>query len=218
MSASNKPTRRHCLTMLAGGLALGLLPPAFPLAAAPASQTLAERLNAAALARTRVRVVYDLAYVRLAYPGGDVAADRGVCADVVIRVYRAVGIDLQQLVHEDMRGAFAAYPKHWGLTRPDSNIDHRRVPNLETFLKRQGAALPVSDVPADYRASDVVAWNLKGASGFLPHIGMVTDRKGLTGRPKVVHNIGAGPRLEDVLFHWPMTGHYRYLPLELAQG
>ncbi len=218
MSASHKPTRRHCLTTLAGGLALGLLSPAFPLAAAPASQTLAERLNAAALARTRVRVVYDPAYVRLAYPGGDVAADRGVCADVVIRVYRAVGVDLQQLVHEDMRNAFAAYPKHWGLTRPDSNIDHRRVPNLETFLKRQGADLPVSDIPANYRAGDVVAWNLKGASGFLPHIGMVTDRKVLTGRPKVVHNIGAGPRLEDVLFHWPMTGHYRYLPLELAQG
>jgi uncharacterized protein YijF (DUF1287 family) len=158
----------------------------------------AARLSAAALARTEVRVTYDPAYVRLAYPGGDVAPDRGVCADVVIRVFRsALGVDLQRLVHEDMTAAFAAYPRHWGLSRPDRNIDHRRVPNLETFLKRQG---------------DIVAWNLRGRSGFLPHIGIVTDRIGAAGRPQVVHNIGAGPRLEDVLFAWPITGHYRWLP------
>jgi hypothetical protein len=214
-------TRRRCLSTLAGGLALGALLPALPAAAAltwqSPAQRLAARLNAAALARTRARVVYDPAYVRLAYPGGDVPADRGVCADVVIRSYRALGIDLQQLVHEDMRAAFEAYPKHWGLSRPDSNIDHRRVPNLETFLKRQGAALPASDDPADYRPGDLVAWNLRGASGFLPHIGIVTDRRGITGRPRVVHNIGAGPRLEDVLFNWPMTGHYRWLPPDLAK-
>lgn len=220
MPALTPPTRRCCLQALAGGLVLGMLLPALPAAAALTSQDparrLAARLNAAALARTRARVVYDPAYVRLAYPGGDVPADRGVCADVVIRSYRALGIDLQQLVHEDMRGAFHAYPKHWGLRRPDSNIDHRRVPNLETFLKRRGAALAVSDDPADYRPGDLVAWNLRGASGFLPHIGIVTDRRGISGRPKVVHNIGAGPRLEDVLFNWPMTGHYRWLPLDLA--
>ncbi len=216
MPAAKMPTRRRCLGALAEGLALGALLPALPAAAALTSQSLAARLNAAALARTRARVVYDPAYVRLAYPGGDVPADRGVCADVVIRSYRALGIDLQQLVHEDMRAAFDAYPKHWGLSRPDSNIDHRRVPNLETFLKRQGAALPVSDAPADYRPGNLVAWNLRGASGFLPHIGIVTDRRGITGRPRVVHNIGAGPRLEDVLFNWPMTGHYRWLPLNLA--
>jgi hypothetical protein len=121
-------------------------------------------------------------------------------------------VDLQRLVHEDMTAAFAAYPRHWGLSRPDRNIDHRRVPNLETFLKRQGAALAVTDDPADYRPGDIVAWNLRGRSGFLPHIGIVTDRIGAAGRPQVVHNIGAGPRLEDVLFSWPITGHYRWLP------
>jgi len=173
----------------------------------------AARLSAAALARTELEVTYDPAYVRLAYPGGDVAADRGVCADVVIRVYRsALGVDLQLLVHEDMTAAFATYPQHWGLDRPDRNIDHRRVPNLEAFLKRQGAALAVTDDPADYRPGDIVAWNLKGMRGFLPHIGIVTDRVGPDHRPQVVHNIGAGPQLEDVLFAWPITGHYRWLP------
>jgi len=173
----------------------------------------AARLSAAALARTEVQVTYDPAYVHLAYPGGDVAADRGVCADVVIRVYRsALGVDLQLLVHEDMTAAFATYPQHWGLDRPDRNIDHRRVPNLETFFRRQGAAIAVTDDPADYRPGDVVAWNLRGESGFLPHIGIVTDRIGPSGRPQVVHNIGAGPRLEDVLFSWPITGHYRWHP------
>lgn len=189
---------------------LALLP---GVALAETGSSPAARLSAAALARTEVRVTYDPAYVRLAYPGGDVAADRGVCADVVIRVFRAaLGVDLQQLVHEDMTAAFAAYPRHWGLTRPDRNIDHRRVPNLETFFRRQGAALPVTDDPADYRPGDVVAWNLRGGSGFLPHIGIVTDRPGASGRPQVVHNIGAGPRLEDVLFAWPVTGHYRWHP------
>lgn len=211
-----EPTRRICLQMLAAGLALGVAP-LRAAQTAPSAQALAARLNAAALARTRVRVVYDPSYRRLAYPGGDVPADRGVCADVVIRCYRtALGIDLQKLVHEDMTAAFDAYPRHWGLSRPDRNIDHRRVPNLETFFRRQGAALPAGDDPAAYRPGDLVAWNLKGASGFLPHIGIVTDRHsglgGLAGRPKVVHNIGAGPRLEDVLFAWPMTGHYRWLP------
>jgi hypothetical protein len=191
-----------------------LLPAGDPAAAAAAS--VAERLSAAALARTEARVTYDPAYVRLAYPGGDVPADRGVCADVVIRAYRALGIDLQQRVHEDMTAAFDAYPKRWGLTRPDSNIDHRRVPNLAAFLRRQGAALRVTDDPADYRPGDVVAWNLRGSAngrgGFLPHIGIVTDRLAASGRPQVVHNIGAGPQLEDVLFAWPITGHYRWLP------
>ena len=179
-------------------------------AAADAADTAAGRLNAAALARTEVRVTYDPAYVRLAYPGGDVAPDRGVCADVIVRVFRAaLGVDLQKLVHEDMTAAFGAYPPLWGLARPDRNIDHRRVPNLETFFRRQGAALAVTDDPADYRPGDVVAWNLRKASGFLPHIGIVTDRVGASGRPLVVHNIGAGPKLEDVLFAWPITGHYR---------
>lgn len=170
-------------------------------------------LSAAAIERTRVAVVYDPAYVRLAYPGGDVAPDRGVCADVIVRALRTLGIDLQQLVHEDMRAAFAAYPRHWGLTRPDPNIDHRRVPNLETFFDRRGAQLPPSSNPDDFAPGDIVAWNLKGEKGgWLPHIGVVTDRIGASGRPLVVHNIGAGPQLEDVLFDWPITGRYRYRP------
>ena len=144
--------------------------------------------------------------MRLDYPGGDVAADRGVCADVVVRALRALDIDLQQLVHEDMKRAFAAYPDHWGLTRPDRNIDHRRVPNLEAYLSRAGAKLRPSDNPADYAPGDIVAWNLKGDAGWLPHIGIVTDRIAPSGRPLIVHNIGAGPKLEDVLFSWRMTG------------
>ncbi len=181
-------------------------------AAAAQTEDFGARLSAAALARTESAVVYDPAYVRLAYPMGDVAPDRGVCADVVVRALRALGHDLQRLVHEDMKSAFAAYPGHWGLARPDPNIDHRRVPNLETFLTRAGARLPASDDPADYLPGDIVAWNLRGDAGWLPHIGVVTDRIAPSGRPMVVHNIGAGPQLEDVLFDWKMTGRYRYRP------
>lgn len=170
------------------------------------------RLSAAALARTQAQVVYDSSYQRIDYPGGDVAADRGVCADVVIRALRTLGTDLQKLVHEDMRENFSAYPNHWGLRRPDRNIDHRRVPNLETYFTRRGARLPISDQPADYAPGDIVAWNLKGPGGWLPHIGVVTDQIGENGRPLIVHNIGAGPQLEDVLFAWPLTGRYRYRP------
>jgi len=176
-----------------------------------------ERLAAAAIVRTAHRVTYDAGYERIAYPMGDVADDRGVCSDVVVRSLRAVGYDLQELVHEDMRSAFGAYPKHWGLTRPDSNIDHRRVPNLEKFFTRRGFRLASSSDPADYRPGDIVAWNLKGATGgWLPHIGVVTDRIGASGNPMVVHNVGAGPKLEDVLFDWPMTGRYRLMEDKFA--
>ena len=167
------------------------------------------QLSDAAIERTTHAVVYDPAYVPLAYPGGDVPADKGVCADVIIRTLRVIDIDLQKLVHEDMRANFSAYPKLWGLSRPDRNIDHRRVPNLEAFLKRRGAELPPSLKPADYQPGDIVAWNLRGDAGFLPHIGIVTDKIGDSGWPLIVHNIGAGPELEDVLFSWPMTGRYR---------
>jgi len=167
------------------------------------------RLSAAALERTQFSVTYDPAYVQLAYPGGDVSADKGVCADVVIRVLRTLEVDLQKLVHEDMRVNFSAYPKLWGLNRPDRNIDHRRVPNLETYLNRLGAELTPSVKPEEYKPGDIVAWNLRGDAGFQPHIGIVTDQIGDSGWPKVVHNIGAGPELEDVLFSWPMTGRYR---------
>lgn len=167
-----------------------------------------ERLVAAAMERLNHQVVYDGSYVRLAYPNGDVPANTGVCTDVVIRSYRKVGIDLQQLVHEDMRANFSVYPKNWGLTRPDSNIDHRRVPNLQTFFTRHGQSLAISQMADDYLPGDLVTWLV---GGKLPHIGIVVERRSKDGkRPLIVHNIGAGPQLEDVLFEFPITGHYRY--------
>lgn len=171
----------------------------------------AERLVEAAHERTRHRVVYTPSYVRLVYPGGDVPAGTGVCTDVIIRAYRKLGLDLQVLVHEDMRRAFAKYPTIWGLKRTDSNIDHRRVPNLRRFFKRRGAELAISRKAVDYRPGDLVTWSLK-SRGSLPHIGIVTERKSRQGIPLIVHNIGAGPQLEDILFKYPITGHYRYFP------
>jgi uncharacterized protein YijF (DUF1287 family) len=165
-------------------------------------------LISAALAQTTRHVVYDGSYRRLAYPGGDVPSDVGVCTDVVIRAYRAVGVDLQQRVHEDMTRAFAAYPRLWGLARPDANIDHRRVPNLQTFFRRRGADRVASSDPGGYQPGDLVSWMLPGN---LPHIGLVMDRRSADGaRPLIVHNIGNGPQLEDMLFAFPVTGHYRY--------
>ncbi len=188
-------------------------PPQGPVPPAPEAHVLddfSRRLVDAAVERTEHRVRYDGAYRRIPYPGGDVPDDVGVCTDVVIRSYRAVGIDLQQEVHEDMRGAFAAYPRKWGLRRPDPNIDHRRVPNLRTFFRRRGAELPVT---AEVRPGDVVTWMLPGN---LPHIGLVIDRRAADGtRPLIVHNIGAGPRVEDALHKYPLTGHYRYRPKKL---
>ena len=177
---------------------------------APALAATADQFVAAALERTRHKVVYDPAYRTIAYPMGDVPAATGVCTDEVIRAYRALGIDLQRLVHEDMRAAFKVYPKQWGLERPDRNIDHRRVPNLRVFFARHGKSLPVTAKGADYAPGDLVTWNLPGN---LPHIGMVTGRRSADGaRPLIVHNIGAGPMLEDMLFDYEITGHYRYLP------
>ena len=166
------------------------------------------RLSAAALERTRHRVRYDGSYRRIPYPGGDVPNDVGVCTDLVIRTYRRLGIDLQREVHEEMQRNFDAFPKQWGLKRPDPNIDHRRVPNLQRFFGRRGVALPVTDEPDDYLPGDLVTWMLPGN---LPHIGIVVDRlTANSDRPLIVHNIGAGPELEDVLFRFPITGHYRY--------
>lgn len=174
----------------------------------------AHRLSTAAIERTNHIVTYDPAYVRLSYPMGDVAPDRGVCADVVVRALRALGVDLQELVHEDMKTAFSAYPNHWGLSRPDPNIDHRRVPNLEIFFLRLGAGQEITNDPSAYEPGDIVAWNLRGDSGgWLPHIGIVTDQITASGRPMIAHNIGAGPKLEDVLFDWEITGHYRLADL-----
>ena len=161
-------------------------------------------------AREQVGVTrgYDSSYRQIAYPGGDVPLRTGVCTDVVIRAFRKAGIDLQVLVHEDMKRNFAAYPRTWGLTRPDTNIDHRRVPNLATFFRRRGGALAVTRKGADYKPGDVVTWRL---SSGVPHIGLVSDvRVPGTDRHQVVHNIGAGAQSEDVLFAYELTGHYRY--------
>lgn len=168
------------------------------------------RLAAMALTQTRMRTTYDASYQRIAYPGGDVPPDKGVCADVVIRAYRGLGIDLQVLVHKDMVKAFARYPWRWGLKRTDTNIDHRRVPNLETFLQRHGSAVPVSAVAHDYKPGDLVSWTVGGS---LPHIGIVSAHRSKDGvRPLIVHNIGEGTKLEDVLFEFPIVGHFRYRP------
>ena len=163
-----------------------------------------------AQAQVGVTVTYDPAYVDLKYPGGDVPADRGVCTDVVIRAFRAVGMDLQRLVHEDMKAHFPAYPHLWGLSRTDLNIDHRRVPNLMTFFTRRGKSLPITASAVDYQPGDVVTWMLPGN---LPHVGLVVTETAPDdpARHLVIHNIGAGARMEDVLFGFKQTGHYRPL-------
>ncbi|MCO5295345.1 MAG: DUF1287 domain-containing protein [Fimbriimonadaceae bacterium] len=186
--------------LLAILLAFGA-PPATPSARAAA-------LCEAALAQIGVTKVYDPSYVKIDYPGGDVPVDRGVCTDVLVRAYRAVGQDLQRLVHEDMRLHFSAYPQMWGLTKPDPNIDHRRVANLQCFFRRRGAELPIRGFPAAYEPGDLVAWDLNG-KGLL-HIGIVVEPADRPGTRWIVHNIGAGAQLEDGLFAWRIIGHYRY--------
>jgi uncharacterized protein YijF (DUF1287 family) len=158
----------------------------------------------AAAAQVGVTVDYDPAYRRLDYPGGDVPRDRGVCTDVVVRALRAVGLDLQVAVHEDMRRHFAAYPQLWELRGPDRNIDHRRVPNLMTFFSRSGKRLRPG---ASYEPGDLVAWRLPNG---LHHIGIVAEQRAPAGHRLVVHNIGSGARLEDVLFAFEELGHYRW--------
>ena len=160
----------------------------------------------AARQQTRSAVIYDGSYTRIAYPLGDVPATRGVCTDVVIRAYRAIGIDLQVLVHEDMIANFGRYPRLWRLGEPDANIDHRRVPNLQKFFERAEAKVGSAGSGPSYLAGDLVTWMLPGN---LPHIGIVSDRRAAsTNRPLVIHNIGAGPVEEDMLFAYPITGHY----------
>jgi uncharacterized protein YijF (DUF1287 family) len=167
-----------------------------------------EKLSDAAILLTRQKVVYDPAYFSLKYPNGDVPAGKGVCTDVVIRAYRKLGIDLQQEVHEDMAKHFSLYPKIWGLQKPDTNIDHRRVPNLQVFFTRFGQRLPVSDKASDYKTGELVTWMI---GGKLPHIGIVTSKKSADGRRNlIVHNVGGGQVLQDCLFSYEITGHYRY--------
>lgn len=168
-----------------------------------------KKLLASADEQTRVTKTYDPAYVRLPYPNGDVPVETGVCSDVVVRAFRGANVDLQKEVHEDMRRNFAVYPKKWGLKSPDANIDHRRVPNLQTFFARRGKSLPITDDAKNYRPGDVVAWHLDNRG--TTHIGVVSNLKNETGdRFLIIHNIGSGTKAEDVLFDWKIIGHYRY--------
>ncbi len=167
-----------------------------------------ERLVAAANERTMHEVEYDGSYFKLDYPNGDVPAEKGVCTDEVIRSYRALGIDLQKEVHEDMKANFSRYPTKFGLTTTDTNIDHRRVPNVRVFFERKGKSLPITDEAADYKPGDIVTWDLNVSQ---THIGIVVDApSAVPGRYMIMHNIGAGPKIEDILFSWKITGHYRY--------
>lgn len=185
--------------------AIGIL-----LACLPLHAGTGEKIVAAARKQVGVTTLYDPAYVVLPYPNGDVPSDRGVCTDVLIRALRdGLSRDLQKLVHEDMKGNFAAYPKQWGLSKPDKNIDHRRVPNLQTYLKRKGCQLPKpkdGDVSA-LKAGDIVTCTVPPN---LPHVMVVSDKKTDEGKPLVIHNIGAGAREEDCLTRFPITGHYRW--------
>ena len=168
-----------------------------------------ESLVDAAKLRLSHIVIYDGSYKNIPYPNGDVDDSIGVCSDVVIRSYRTLGIDLQQLLHEDMQSSFNVYPKIWGLKKTDSNIDHRRVPNLETFFNRHGQNLAITKNPKDYKPGDLVTWRL---DGNLPHIGIVSDIPSDTdpNRLQIIHNIGRGPQQEDMLFDYKIVGHFRY--------
>ncbi len=200
-------TNRSAALLIFLLLALGKLP------AAQAQDDRAAKLHKvleSAHAQVGTTVLYDPAYVDLKYPGGDVPPDRGVCTDVIIRAFRPVGMDLQQLVHEDMKAHFPAYPKTWSLSHPDTNIDHRRVPNLMTYFTRQGKSLPVTTNAADYQPGDVVTWDIPGG---VPHIGLVVAETSPDdpARHLIIHNIGAGAKMEDVLFGFKLIGHYRPL-------
>lgn len=170
--------------------------------------TFGDRLAKAAGSLTAQKVTYDPAYFSIAYPNGDVPADKGVCTDVVIRAYRKMGIDLQKEVHEDMKKNFKLYPKIWGLKKTDTNIDHRRVPNLMMFFSRFGKVLSITQNPKDYFPGDIVCWDLGNGK---THIGIVSDKKSsVSHRYLMVHNIGSGQVLEDMLFSFKIIGHYQY--------
>jgi uncharacterized protein YijF (DUF1287 family) len=167
-----------------------------------------DTLSVSALKLTKQEVTYDPEYYSIDYPNGDIPSDKGVCTDVIIRAYRLIGIDLQKEVHEDMKDNFDKYPDNWGLTKPDKNIDHRRVLNLMTLFERKGKVKPITKKPEDYLPGDIVCWNLTGG---IPHIGIVVHKKSDDGlRHLIVHNIGAGQVMEDCLFDFEIIGHYRY--------
>lgn len=185
--------------------------PSPAVAAAPlppkASPQLKQLLDAA-VAQSKVTTGYDPSWVKIAYPNGDVPQETGVCSDVVVRAFRKTGIDLQKEVHEDMTRAWSVYPKRWGANGTDTSIDHRRVLNLMTYFDRQAKSLPITDDRADYLPGDVIAWHL---SDGVEHIGILTNYRSETDKHYlIVHNIGAGARIEDVLLAWKIIGHYRY--------
>jgi len=166
------------------------------------------RVVQSAIEQTQYTRFYDPSYVRIPYPGGDVPLERGVCTDVIIRAFRAAGVDLQKEIYVDMAANYVEYPPKWGQRRPDRSIDHRRVPNLMTFFERKGKSLAISNDPASYLPGDVVAWDL--GRGIL-HVGIVTDVKSGDGlRRLLVHNLGSGAKIEDILQSWKIMGHYRY--------
>lgn len=166
-----------------------------------------KKLAAAAISIIDPTIDYRPSYISIKYPNGDVPANTGVCSDVVIRAYRKLGIDLQKEVHEDMKANFSKYPTKWGLKKTDTNIDHRRVPNLETFFSRKGQKLSVSKNNFDYKTGEMVTWLINGK---LPHIGIITNIKSPDGNPMIVHNVGGGQVLEDCLFSYEIVGHYKY--------
>lgn len=171
-------------------------------------QSFGSMLSDAAIELTKIRVIYDPNYYVLDYPNGDLPADRGVCTDVVVRAYRKLGIDLQKEVHEDMKANFHLYPNNWGLSKPDRNIDHRRVPNLMVYFSRHGRIKAITTNPEDYQPGDIVAWDLGGGT---THIGIVINQKSHDGkRNLIVHNIGNGQEISDCLFEYSIIGHYQY--------
>jgi uncharacterized protein len=204
---SSRAPIRYIAVILTLAIVLTPLARSFSYSQSPSEQFLS-RLLAAAHERTAHTVRYDPAYVRIAYPNGDVPADTGVCTDEIIRIYRAASIDLQKLVHEDMLQNRAAYPRFGNSNGTDTNIDHRRVPNLMVFFARKGKSLPITNRIEDYAPGDLVTWDL---GGNVPHIGILVDTKSpQSGRYMIVHNIGRGPKMEDVLFDWKITGHFEY--------
>ncbi len=187
---------------------LGLILAILPTTTAEAQGSRIAQVIEGAHQQVGTTLYYDGSYRPIPFPGGDVPIERGVCTDVIVRAYRHAGIDLQLLINRDMSRAFQSYPGLWGLSQPDPNIDHRRVPNLAMFFRRHGQSVPVSFRREDYRAGDIVTWRLPSG---VTHIGLISDRL-MSGRLLVIHNIGAGVQLEDVLFTYEITGHYRYDP------
>jgi uncharacterized protein YijF (DUF1287 family) len=187
-------------------LVIALLLTAIPLRSQqPARDDVGRNIARAAATQVGVTTIYDPSYVRLGFPGGDLPLQRGVCADVVIRALRKVGVDLQVELHRDMRGNFSEYPRIWRLKRPDRNIDHHRVPNLMRYFTRMGKSLPARTA---FQPGDIVAWRLPNN---LYHIGIVDSEKVRgTSRHYMIHNIGAGAQREDILNSFTIIGHYRW--------